>query len=153
MTMDTACRPTSISTSRCALKKPFNRGIVLYFAAEFELTRSRWYWFDEQILRRSKTFRLSYHALTRQYCLSTGASSLHQSYASLDGALSVMSHVRNWQASLKRMKSSEANRLRVAFFDPDRRKRPRPFRSARWPTGTGISRPNWSGPELYAHGT
>ena len=79
------------------LEEAVNRGIVLYFAAEFELTRSRWYWFDEQILRRSKTFRLSYHALTRQYRLSTGASSLHQSYASLDEALSVMSHVRNWQ--------------------------------------------------------
>ena len=79
------------------LEEAVNRGIVLFFAADFELTRSRWYWLDEQVVRRSKIFRLSYHALTRQYRLSTGASALHQSYASLDEALSVMSHVRNWQ--------------------------------------------------------
>ena len=77
------------------LEEAVNKGVVLYFAVDFELTRSRWYWFDEQVIRRSKTFQLSYHALTRQYRLSTGA--LHQSYATLDEALRVMSHLRNWQ--------------------------------------------------------
>ena len=77
------------------LDEAVNKGVVLYFAADFELSRSRWYWFDEQIVRRSKTFQLSYHALTRQYRLSTGA--LHQSYPTLDDALGVISHLRNWQ--------------------------------------------------------
>jgi len=77
------------------LEEAVNKGVVLYFAVDFELSRSRWYWFDEQIVRRSKTFQLSYHALTRQYRLSTGA--LHQSYATLDDALGVIAHVRNWQ--------------------------------------------------------
>jgi hypothetical protein len=77
------------------LEEAVNKGIVLYFAVDFELTRSRWYWFDEQIIRRNRTFQLSYHALTRQYRLSTGA--LHQSYGSLEEALRVMSRVRNWQ--------------------------------------------------------
>jgi hypothetical protein len=77
------------------LEEAVNKGVVLYFAAEFELSRPRWYWLDEQIVRRSKTFQLSYHALTRQYRLSTGA--LHQSYATLDETLRVMSHLRNWQ--------------------------------------------------------
>lgn len=78
-----------------SLEEAVNKGVVLYFAADFELSRSRWYWFDEQIVRRSKTFQLSYHALTRQYRLSTGA--LHQSYPTLDDALRVLSHLRNWQ--------------------------------------------------------
>ena len=77
------------------LEEAVNKGVVLYFAADFELTRPRWYWLDEQIIRRSKTFQLSYHALTRQYRLSTGA--LHQSYGTLEEALRVMSHLRNWQ--------------------------------------------------------
>lgn len=77
------------------LEEAVNKGVVLYFSAEFELSRPRWYWLDEQIVRRSKTFQLSYHALTRQYRLSTGA--LHQNYATLDEALRVMSHLRNWQ--------------------------------------------------------
>ncbi len=71
------------------------RGVALYFVVEFELTRSRWYWLDEQIAARSQSFQLSYHALTRQYRLSTGA--LHQSFPSLDDALRILSRLRNWQ--------------------------------------------------------
>ncbi|WP_301100857.1 DUF4390 domain-containing protein [Propionivibrio sp.] len=77
------------------LEDTVNKGVVLYFTVDFELTRPRWYWLDEQIIRRSKTFQLSYHALTRQYRLSTGA--LHQSYGTLDEVLRAMSHLRNWQ--------------------------------------------------------
>ncbi len=68
---------------------------MLYFATDFELNRSRWYWFDEHVVRRSRTVQLSYHALTRQYRLSTGA--LHQSFSTLDEALRVLSRLRNWQ--------------------------------------------------------
>lgn len=77
------------------LEEAVNKGVVLYFAADFELTRPRWYWFDEHVIQRSKTFQLSYHALTRQYRLSTGA--LHQGYATLEEALLVLSHLRHWQ--------------------------------------------------------
>jgi hypothetical protein len=77
------------------LEEAVNRGIVLHFAADFELTRSRWYWFDQTVVQRSKTFRLSYHALTRQYRLASGA--LHQNFHSLEDALRVLSHLRHWQ--------------------------------------------------------
>lgn len=89
------------------LEEAVNKGVVLYFAVDFELTRSRWYWFDEQIIRRTRTFKFSYHALTRQYRLSTGA--LHQSYDSLDEALRVVSRLRNWQVLEKgEAKNSQA---------------------------------------------
>ena len=76
------------------LEEAVNKGVVLYFSAEFELSKSRWYWFDEQILRRSKTYQLYYHALTRQYRVSTGG--LHQSFLTLEEALRVMSRLRHW---------------------------------------------------------
>ena len=76
------------------LEDAVNRGVVLYFAVEFELSKSRWYWFDEQVLRRNKTFQLYYHALTRQYRVSTGG--LHQSFPTLEEALRVMARLRNW---------------------------------------------------------
>ena len=76
------------------LEEAVNKGVVLYFAAEFELTKSRWYWFDEQVQRRNKTFQLYYHALTRQYRVSTGG--LHQSFPTLEEALRVMARLRNW---------------------------------------------------------
>jgi hypothetical protein len=70
------------------------RGVTLYFVVDFELTRARWYWLDEQVTSRSQTIQLSYHALTRQYRLSSGA--LHQSFASLDDAQRILSRLRNW---------------------------------------------------------
>ena len=76
------------------LEEVISKGVVFYFVVDFELTRSRWYWFDELVVRRSRTILLSYHALTRQYRLSTG--SLHQGYTTLDEALRVMARLRQW---------------------------------------------------------
>lgn len=77
------------------LEEAVNRGVILYFVVDFDLARTRWYWLDEKVASRSQTFRLSYHALTRQYRLSTGA--LHQNFASLDEAVRMLSRLRNWQ--------------------------------------------------------
>jgi Domain of unknown function (DUF4390) len=71
-----------------------NNGVPLYFRVDFELTRRRWYWFDETTATRRLQLRLSYHALSRQYRLSTGL--LHQSFATLEEALNVLKRVRNW---------------------------------------------------------
>ena len=70
-------------------------GVPLHFLVEFELTRPRWWWFDEVTASRRTQWRLSYHALSRQYRLSTGA--LHQNFAHLEEALDVMRRLRNWQ--------------------------------------------------------
>lgn len=76
------------------LEEAVNKGVVLSFQIEFELNKARWYWFDEKLLSRQKDIRLSYHALTRQYRVSSGG--LHQSFSSLSEALRVMSRLRNW---------------------------------------------------------
>jgi hypothetical protein len=85
------------------LEEAVTRGVVLYFVADFELTRARWYWLDERLASRSQTYRLSYHALTRQYRLSTGG--LHQSFPSLSEATQVLSRLRNWTVVDKNEKS------------------------------------------------
>ena len=77
------------------LEDVVNKGVMLYFVADFELQRPRWYWLDEQVASVSRTFQLSYHALTRQYRLSSEP--LHQSFASLDEAVGAMSQLRGWQ--------------------------------------------------------
>jgi hypothetical protein len=69
-------------------------GVPIYFRVEFELTRRRWYWFDEIAASRRLQIRLSYHALSRQYRLSTGL--LQQNFATLEEALNVLKRVRNW---------------------------------------------------------
>src|ERR1700752_2046424 len=69
-------------------------GVPLYFRIEFELIRRRWYWFDDTTAVRRLQVRLSYHALSRQYRLSTGL--LQQNFATLEEALNVLKRVRNW---------------------------------------------------------
>jgi hypothetical protein len=69
-------------------------GVPLYFRVEFDLTRRRWYWFDEDTASRRLQVRLSYHALSRQYRLSTGL--LQQNFPRLEEALDVLRRVRNW---------------------------------------------------------
>jgi hypothetical protein len=99
-------------------------GVPLYFRVEFELTRSRWYWFNERAASRVLQMRLSYHALSRHYRLSTGTQPdrfmLQQNYATLEEALRVLKRVRSWLvvdriASISRSDYDAAVRMR---FDP-----------------------------------
>ena len=79
-------------TSR--LEDALAKGVPLYFVVEFEIYRPRWYWLDERVGAASRYTRLSFHALTRTYRLTTGA--LHQSFATLEEALRTLSRVRGW---------------------------------------------------------
>lgn len=109
------------------LEEAVSKGVVLYFVVDFELTKARWYWLDERLINRSKTFSLSYHALTRQYRLSTGG--LHQSFVTLNEALAVLSRLRNWvvierSERTSRLVEGEMAALRLRL---DINQLPRPF--------------------------
>lgn len=119
------------------LEEVVNRGVTLYFVADFELRKARWYWLDDRLVARSQSFRLYYHALTRQYRLSTGG--LHQSFASLSEALRMLSRLRNWQVieaadKLKAGETYEAG-LRMRL---DTSQLPRPFQM------TALGNKDWS---------
>ena len=47
-----------------------HRGIALYFAYSFELTKSRWYWLDKEVASSTFTIRLAFNPLTRRYAVS-----------------------------------------------------------------------------------
>lgn len=118
------------------LEEVVSRGVALYFVAEFELTRARWYWVDEHVIGRKQTWRLSYNALTRQYRLSSGA--LHQNFATLGEALGVLARLRNWAIADKaQLKAGEpynaALRLKL-----DLTQLPKPFQV------TAIGNKDWN---------
>ncbi|MBU6486561.1 MAG: DUF4390 domain-containing protein [Burkholderiales bacterium] len=77
-----------------SLEDAVNKGVPLYFTTEFELTRPRWYWFDEQPVSVTQTLRLSFQPLTREYRVSSGG--LQQGFSSLADALAVIKHVTSW---------------------------------------------------------
>jgi hypothetical protein len=89
------------------LVEAVTNGVPLYFVVEFELTRPRWYWFDEKAAAKRMQLRLSYHALSRHYRLSTGM--LQQNYATLEEALNVLRRVRNWLVVERTATLADAN--------------------------------------------
>ncbi len=108
-----------------SLEDAVSRGLVLYFVAEFELVRPRWYWRDDRAVATKLNYRLSYHALTRQFRLS--ANGFQSSYANLQEALGVISRLRGWRVAdadkIKRGENAEAwLRLRL-----DTSQLPKPF--------------------------
>lgn len=76
------------------LAEVLSNGVPLYFRVDFELTRPRWYWWNETAAESELELRLSYHALSRHYRLSSGT--LQRSFPTLDEALEVLKHVRGW---------------------------------------------------------
>ena len=74
------------------LEDALHKGIPLYFQLEFELVRSRWYWFNDKAVTLQQQYRLSYSALTRQYRIGIGA--FYQNFVTLSEALQVLSKVR-----------------------------------------------------------
>lgn len=77
-----------------ALEDALSRGVPLYFVVDFELYRSRWYWFDERRVGASLTYRLSYSPLTREYRLARGTLALP--FDTLGAALATLRRVSNW---------------------------------------------------------
>ena len=49
------------------LEDAVQKGVVLHFQTEFDLTRARWYWFDEKSALVQRQTRLSFQPLTQQY--------------------------------------------------------------------------------------
>jgi hypothetical protein len=74
------------------LEESVNRGVPLYFVLEFEMSRPRWYWFDEKPVRFSQTYKISYTPLLRQYRLSVG--NVYQNFASFEEVTRVLSKLR-----------------------------------------------------------
>lgn len=70
------------------VEQALSHGVAIYFVSEFNVTRSRWYWLDEEIVKSEHIIKLSYNVLTRQYRISHGA--LYQNFPTLEDALRVM---------------------------------------------------------------
>ena len=59
-------------TVNATLEEALQRGVPLYFILEFDISRPRWYWFDDKVLSYSAQYRITWNALTRQYRVSSG---------------------------------------------------------------------------------
>ena len=104
------------------VQQALSRGVPIYFVGEFSLTRSRWYWLDEQIFQSEQSTKLSYNVLTRQYRISRGA--LFQNFASLEEVLRVLSRQSSTPIPAQLMKK-EGNYIASARLRLDTKELPR----------------------------
>jgi len=107
------------------LEDALKKGVVLYFQTEFDLTRSRWYWFDEKSALVQRQTRLSYQPLTQQYRIASEGFTF--SAKTMSEALQAVGSVGGWRvidgAQLDSGKAYTAS-LRMAL---DLSKLPKPF--------------------------
>jgi hypothetical protein len=107
------------------LEDALSKGVPLYFLVEFEATRPRWYWFDERAVATSQAWRLSFHALTRTYRLSSGA--LTQSFATLGEALRTLQRRRGWLVVERAQLKPDLRYLLAVRMRLDTAQLPKPF--------------------------
>jgi hypothetical protein len=77
------------------LEDAVQKGVVLYFQTEFDLSRSRWYWFDEKPAIAQRQTRLSYQPLTQQYRIASEG--LTFSARTLSEALQGVGSIGGWR--------------------------------------------------------
>jgi len=107
------------------LEDALGKGVPLYFVVDFECFRKRWYWFDERVGAASLSTRLSFHALTRTYRVTTGA--LHQSFPTLAEALRSIARVRAWQVLPRDALRPDATYFAYVRMRLDTTQLPKPF--------------------------
>lgn len=82
------------------------QGVPMYFVADAQVHRERWYWSDQQLASASRYFRLSHQPLTRRWRLhvsNTPFSSvgqglaLGQTFEQLEDALASLQRISRWR--------------------------------------------------------
>lgn len=108
-----------------AVEEALARGVPLYFVAEADVFRGRWYWRDKRIGGAARTWRLAWQPLTRRYRLSLG--SLSQSHDRLDDALAAMKSTSRWQLAEAAALDDGARQYVEFRFRLDTEQLPRPL--------------------------
>jgi hypothetical protein len=84
------------------VEEVLEKGIAIYFVAEAELYRERWYWTDLKVAQAARYMRLAYQPLTRRWRLNVSpvpitnsgfGVSLNQNFDTLADALEVISRI------------------------------------------------------------
>jgi len=107
------------------LEDAVQKGVVLYFQTEFDLTRSRWYWFDEKSALVQRQTRLSYQPLTQQYRIASEGFSF--SAKTISEALQAVGSIGGWRVIDNAQLDSNRSYTAALRMTLDLTKLPKPF--------------------------
>ncbi len=72
-----------------------SKAVPLYFVAEAEVFRDRWYWRDQRVASTARIWRIVYQPLTSTYRVTFGG--LSQNYNSREEAFAAISRTSRWK--------------------------------------------------------
>jgi hypothetical protein len=107
------------------LEDAVQKGVVLYFQTEFDLTRSRWYWFDEKSVLVQRQTRLSYQPLTQQYRIASEGFTF--SAKTISEALQAVGSIGGWRVMENAQLDSGRAYTAALHMTLDLSKLPKPF--------------------------
>ncbi len=113
-----------------------DKGIAIYFVADAELYRERWYWADRKVGSATRHMRLAYQPLSRRWRLNVSSVpianvglgvSLNQNFDSLPEALDAIKRVGRLRLADRNEVGDEATQPVQFSFALDTTQLPRPF--------------------------
>jgi len=120
-----------------AVEDALRKGIPMFFVAEADIYRSRWYWSDARVTDAARTVRLAYQPLTGRWRVnivpgliasSSGLrATLNQNYDTLPEALSAIQHITRWKIAEAAEIDPEGAYTLDVNFRLDLSQLPRPF--------------------------
>lgn len=119
-----------------AVTEALERSVPLYFVAQADVFRQRWYWTDRRVASASRTYRLAYQPLSRRWRVSVATGqgpslnlqyALHQNHPSLRQALAAITRLYAWRiADAAALAPGETHHVNFQF-KLDMALLPRPF--------------------------
>ncbi|HZV92925.1 MAG TPA: DUF4390 domain-containing protein [Caldimonas sp.] len=79
-----------------SVEEALMKSVPLFFVAEVEIFRDRWYWRDRRVAHAVRTWRIVYQPLTSTYRVTT-VGGLSQSFTSRSDALAAISRAARWK--------------------------------------------------------
>ncbi len=119
-----------------AVEEALLKGIPMFFVAEADVVRHRWYWSDKVVASVQRHMRLAYQPLTRRWRLNVASGvitanslgmSLNQSYDSLPDAMAALQRLSGWKLADASVIDPEATHKVEFRFALDLAQMPRPF--------------------------
>jgi hypothetical protein len=104
------------------VEEAISKGFVLNYIVEFQLSKPKKYWFDDEIMTVSEEVSLNYHALSRQYLVTRGDQ--QRAFVRLDEALDDLSDINAFKVLKQSMIEKEDLYKAVLLMRLDTKKLP-----------------------------
>lgn len=112
------------------------KGVPMFFVAEAEIERGRWYWSDEKVASSARHSRLAYQPLTRRWRLNVSPNpigtsgqgvTLGQNFDELPDALAAIQRISRWKIADASAVATSSPYTVDFSFRLDTSQLPRPF--------------------------